>query len=121
MVHWCPNCGNHLTVQRSQLTTSEVPEDDEYGYSFICRTCPYEFIVDKEYYNRRLSRVKLVDDIMGGASAWENVDQTAVPMCQNKQCGSTKAYYRQMQIRSADEPMTTFYKCVDCGTQWREN
>jgi hypothetical protein len=69
--------GNHLTVQRSQLTTSEVPEDDEYGYSFICRTCPYEFVVDKEYYNRRLSRVKLVDDIMGGASAWENVDQTA--------------------------------------------
>ena len=45
----------------------------------------------------------------------------AVPMCGNKQCGCTKAYYRQMQIRSADEPMTTFYKCVECGTQWREN
>jgi DNA-directed RNA polymerase III subunit RPC11 len=44
-----------------------------------------------------------------------------VPMCQNKACESTKAYYRQMQIRSADEPMTTFYKCVECGMQWREN
>jgi DNA-directed RNA polymerase III subunit RPC11 len=84
-----------------------------------------------------MSRVKQVDDIMGGAAAWENVDQTTgtlaspswvvvaglmvVPMCQNKQCGCTKAYYRQMQIRSADEPMTTFYKCVECGEQWREN
>ena len=45
-----------------------------------------------------------------------------VPMCSgNRLCGSTKAYYRQMQIRSADEPMTTFYKCVECGAQWREN
>lgn len=100
-----------------------------------------------------MSKVKQVDDIMGGASAWQNVDQTngaepfprplflikplppgyqdrsvsgagtdgVVPMCSNKECDSRKAYYRQMQIRSADEPMTTFYKCVDCGTQWREN
>jgi hypothetical protein len=74
--------GNHLTVQRAQVTASEKPEDDEYGYSFVCRTCPYEFIVDKEYYNRRFSRVKQVDDIMGGASAWENVDQTTgIPRC----------------------------------------
>jgi len=68
--------GNHLTVQRSQLTTSDKPEQDEWGQSFVCRTCPYEFVVDKEYYNRRMSRVKKVDDVMGGAAAWQNVDQT---------------------------------------------
>jgi len=27
----------------------------------------------------------------------------------------------QIQIRSADEPMTTFYKCTKCSYQWREN
>lgn len=68
--------GNHLTIQRSQLTASEKPENDEFGHSFVCRTCPYEFVVDKEYYNRRMSRVKKVDDVMGGAAAWQNVDQT---------------------------------------------
>ena len=68
--------GNHLTIQRSQLTVSEKPENDEFGHSFVCRTCPYEFVVDKEYYNRRMSRVKKVDDVMGGAAAWQNVDQT---------------------------------------------
>jgi hypothetical protein len=68
--------GNHLTIRRNQLTSSENPESDEWGHSFICRTCPYEFIVNKEYYNRRYSKVKEVDDIMGGAAAWQNVDQT---------------------------------------------
>ena len=48
-------------------------------------------------------------------------DCVLVPMCANKECESRKAYYRQMQIRSADEPMTTFYRCVECGAQWREN
>jgi hypothetical protein len=68
--------GNHLTVQRTQTTEGDIPEDEEWGHSFVCRTCPYEFVVNKEFYNRRMSRVKRVDDIMGGASAWENVDQT---------------------------------------------
>ena len=31
------------------------------------------------------------------------------------------AYFRQVQIRSADEPSTSFYKCVECATEWREN
>ena len=138
--------GNHLKIRREQITNSVHPEREELRHSFKCRTCPYEFIVDNEYYNRRMSRVKQVDDIMGGSAAWQNVDQTTgtfpsplvvvstlsltisyvsklivVPMCVSKQCGATKAYYRQMQIRSADEPMTTFYKCVECGSQWREN
>jgi DNA-directed RNA polymerase III subunit RPC11 len=52
------------------------PESDELQHSFVCRTCPYEFIVDKGYYSRRMSRVRKVDDIMGGAAAWANVDQT---------------------------------------------
>lgn len=60
---------------------------------------------------------KEVDDVLGGKEAWENVDQLAAdcPKCSNK-----KAYFMQIQIRSADEPMTTFYKCTNCGYQWKE-
>jgi DNA-directed RNA polymerase III subunit RPC11 len=36
-------------------------------------------------------------------------------------CSHQRAYFFQMQTRSADEPMSTFYRCVECGHQWKEN
>ncbi|KAJ6571416.1 transcription factor S-II-domain-containing protein [Mycena capillaripes] len=38
-----------------------------------------------------------------------------------QKCGHGFAYFNQLQIRSADEPMTIFYKCVACGTVRQEN
>ena len=29
-----------------------------------------------------------------------------------------QAFFVQMQIRSADEPMTTFYRCTHCANRW---
>ena len=34
-------------------------------------------------------------------------------------CKSTKTTYYQMQTRSADEPMTTFVSCINCGNRWK--
>lgn len=36
-----------------------------------------------------------------------------------KKCKSNKCSYYQMQTRSADEPMTTFVSCLDCGARWK--
>ncbi len=35
-------------------------------------------------------------------------------------CKGTETLSYQVQLRSADEPMTTFVKCVGCGKQWKE-
>ena len=48
-------------------------------------------------------------------------DYGGVVKCPNEKCESRQAYFRQVQIRSADEPMTNFYRCVECATDWREN
>ena len=34
-------------------------------------------------------------------------------------CKSQKISYYQMQTRSADEPMTTFCCCTECGKRWK--
>lgn len=39
--------------------------------------------------------------------------------CPSKACGVYNANYVEVQTRSADEPMTIFLTCVECGTQWK--
>ena len=41
-------------------------------------------------------------------------DQFKCSRCHQRRCK-----YYQLQTRSADEPMTTFVTCVNCGNRWR--
>jgi transcription elongation factor S-II len=36
-----------------------------------------------------------------------------------RKCKSNKCTYYQMQTRSADEAMTTFVTCIECGQRWK--
>ena len=36
-----------------------------------------------------------------------------------RKCGKRETNYYQVQTRSADEPMTTFVTCLNCGNYWR--
>ena len=38
-----------------------------------------------------------------------------------RKCHKNKCTYYQMQIRSADEPMTTFITCLECDHRWKQN
>ncbi|KFM27497.1 DNA-directed RNA polymerase III subunit RPC10 [Auxenochlorella protothecoides] len=60
---------------------------------------------------------KEVDDVLGGEEAWANVQKTDVTC---PKCTYHQAYFMEIQIRSADEPATLFFKCVQCAAQWRE-
>ena len=37
----------------------------------------------------------------------------------NCHCGSKRVFTYQAQVRSCDEPMTTFVSCLNCGQRWR--
>lgn len=43
--------------------------------------------------------------------------ETALFKC--AKCGKRKTTYTQLQTRSADEPMTTFVLCLECGNRWK--
>ncbi|KAG0166205.1 DNA-directed RNA polymerase III subunit RPC10 [Apophysomyces sp. BC1034] len=104
---FCPHCANLLLVE------------NEGGQMFFCQTCPYQYAIQSRHTTRKLLQRKEVDDVLGGAKAWENVDTTEAtcPKCEHE-----KAYFMQIQIRSADEPSSIFYKCCNetCQHQWRE-
>ncbi|KAI2627244.1 hypothetical protein GGS21DRAFT_493087 [Xylaria nigripes] len=60
-------------------------------------------------YSRRYFKKKEREDVFGGPEAWANADKTAV-QCPTGSCEGKEAAFYQVQIRSADEPMTSFYK-----------
>ena len=37
-----------------------------------------------------------------------------------RKCSSRKCSYYELQTRSADEPMTQFINCLDCGNRWKQ-
>ena len=59
--------------------------------------------------------------------AKENMDKAMVPQeiksisdaLRCGKCGQKKVSYTQAQTRSADEPMTTFCTCTNCGNRWK--
>jgi transcription elongation factor S-II len=49
------------------------------------------------------------------------VDKSAATdMFRCSKCGKRECTYYEMQTRSADEPMTQFIRCLNCGKQWRQ-
>ena len=119
---FCPVCGNMLMIEggatsakTAAAAAASAAAGGDGGLRFYCQTCPYLQKVE-ETMTKKLPLVrKKVDDILGGDKAWENVDQIDAP-CPH--CESKRAFYLQIQIRSADEPMTVFYKCVQCRGNW---
>ena len=60
---------------------------------------------------------KIHKDIRKQALAAELVNQEGFFTC--ARCKSRKTTYYQLQTRSADEPMTTFVSCLNCGKNWK--
>ncbi|KAL7466123.1 hypothetical protein ACHAXS_006420 [Conticribra weissflogii] len=107
---FCPLDGTLLQI----ITASS---GDNPANLFACTTCPYSHKITEPQIAKSFPTRKKVDDILGGADAWKNVDRT-MAVC--PACSFGEAYFMQMQIRSADEPMSVFYKCVKCSHQWND-
>lgn len=172
-MHFCPPCGNLLLLEHVGG-----------NLRFYCQTCPYVYKLKATVCSEVPLEHKEVDDVLGGAEAWKNADQTDAvcragrlpyrhrarlprPYCSHiaalvalastelskvhqpksilpavrtlplenrlnqcatladmraaRSCFVPPPHVRRLQIRSADEPMTTFYKCTECGHRWRED
>jgi len=94
-----------------------------------CVYCPYQTRLTR----RTVSSVPLLRPPLDGTdahvedptAAFRNLPKAREP-CPNprgpggRPCGNEEAWFRQVQLRSADEPATLFYVCCRCQHQWRE-
>ena len=105
-MHFCPPCGNLLQLEAVESG----------NLRFYCQTCPYVYMLKTSVSSEVPARTQGGRRRAGRAGGVKNADQTDANC---PKCTSRRAYFQQLQIRSADEPMTAFYKCVECGFRWR--
>lgn len=103
---FCPTCGNLLLI-----------EHRESAFRYFCKTCPYTFSVGSKIKAAKYFAHEETEVALGGREAWADVSRTKA-VC--VKCENDEAYWKEIQIRSADEPTTIFYKCTKCGFEWRE-
>ena len=120
---FCPNDGHMLVFDEPGPTHAQGAEEatrDKYVWACPLPGCKYTFRDPKGFRIVVPLVTKQVEDVLGGEEAWANVAQTDATC---PKCGHKKAFFREVQTRSADEPATIFYRCENhaCANQWKEN
>lgn len=105
-MEFCPNCGKVLTLTKKSDTIV-----------LVCKKCGFEKSVEKAVVQvapKKKSKALRVEKEVPE----DEVLPTTDALC--PECGNNKAYWWTVQTRSADEPMTTFFRCTRCRYTWRE-
>ena len=111
MVDFCPECSNLL---RKQIIDGKSYLKCRCGYTQDCEVDTSE--VDSEIERKKKALEKNV--IIVSQEDKVSVHPTVLVEC--PKCKHSEAEAWQEQTRSADEPSTSFFRCVKCGYTWRE-
>ena len=103
----CPKCGKIMTLRKTSRP------------AWVCSRCGYEKpvqggVVYTKVRRRGVAAVTVIEK--GGEE--KVLPVTTEVVC--PKCGAREAYYWSLQTRSADDPMTQFFRCKKCGHTWRE-
>ena len=67
-----------------------------------------------ERWEELLSKKKKIDKCK-----YEKRTEIATDLYRCGKCGKRQCTFYQLQTRSADEPMTNFVTCLNCGKRWK--
>ena len=68
-----------------------------------------------EHWKSLIDEKEKIEKVLYEKDSGGATDQFKCGKCKKRQC----TYY-ELQTRSADEPMTLFITCLNCGKRWRE-
>jgi len=94
---------------------------DLYRYRQLMPTMTVEAFVNSTPLLQNPERwAEIVQNTTEKEKATHSKKQTASIIMDCRRCRKkTRCDYYQMQTRSADEPMTTFFTCLECDLRWR--
>ena len=91
---------------------SKIKENDSILIKNIAYYKPHELLPNKwdEYVYNKNKR----DDNICNSKQLPKTDMFKCSKCKKRECS-----YYELQVRSADESMTVFITCLNCGHRWR--
>ncbi|GLC36228.1 hypothetical protein PLESTB_001366200 [Pleodorina starrii] len=93
---------------RERVLSGSVPPES------LVRMSAEEMASDEQKRKNREMKDWLAKEATRGVNNAATTDMFQCGRCKQRKC----TYY-QMQTRSADEPMTTFVTCTNCGQRWK--
>lgn len=99
--------GTNISLRKDVVSGNLTPE-------VFCDMTPEQMASDERKAENKKLEEEGIFAAMAAVSAKASTD-----MFRCSKCGKKETTYYQMQTRSADEPMTTFITCVNCGKKWK--
>lgn len=113
-------------LRKAQLLYKKIIHNDELKNKIISNEVTTDEVVlmsEEELTSKDVldkKRKKIEEDFESRRNDWNKIRQIGKEgfyFC--GKCKSKNTYYYQMQTRRADEGMTTFVECVNCGNRWK--
>ena len=76
-------------------------------------------VISHQEMNPEHWKLLIVAKIEREKNTYENNKEGASKEFKCMRCKKRETKYTQVQTRSADEPMTTFVTCINCGNNWK--
>lgn len=107
-MEFCPKCGKVMVLKKKSSNSI-----------LVCPKCGYEKKAEEVIVTNFVKKRSKPNLVMIEESEGEKVlPITSDVVC--PKCGNREAYWWSIQTRSADEPMTLFFRCTKCNNTWRE-
>lgn len=115
-------------IQKGKAITSNISDakNEEFRINILNGTYTPEKLVSmdsSEMANKDLKKeiLQITNNALDALrSDWDDKHAPAFEgLHKCEKCGGSRTTSREIQMRCADEPMTIFIRCIDCGNEWK--
>jgi transcription elongation factor S-II len=113
--HFVRLYADHLRTIYINLSNKELTELVDTG---VIKSHEIAFMTHQEMQPRRWDKM-IAEKAVRDKNKFETNIEASTDLFTCRKCRSKKCTYYALQTRSADEPMTTFVSCLNCGCRWK--